>query len=102
MVVLIMFVITPIAMLFNGMVFCILWGWFIVPTFELPALSVLEAVGISVVWSALAVGVNRQQIKDLLNDDPDESKVGIVKLVVDGFVYPVIYLVIGFIVHVCM
>lgn len=31
----------------NGWAFSILWGWFIVPTFAIPALSVPLAIGIS-------------------------------------------------------
>ena len=37
----------------NGYVLSILWGWFIVPTFEAPELSVVAAIGISLVVSYL-------------------------------------------------
>ncbi|MDP3726358.1 MAG: hypothetical protein Q8R36_04140 [bacterium] len=37
----------------NGFVLSVLWGWFIVPTLGLPALSVVQAIGIAMVVSYL-------------------------------------------------
>lgn len=41
------------SMLLNGYAFSVLWGWFIVPVFGVPALSVMQAVGIATLISML-------------------------------------------------
>ncbi len=38
-----------LASLFNGYALSILWGWFIVPTFKLPVLGVVPAIGVAMV-----------------------------------------------------
>lgn len=37
----------PIAIAWRGYVLAILWGWFMVPAFGLPALTVVQAIGVS-------------------------------------------------------
>ena len=37
--------------IFNGYVLSVLWGWFVVPTFGVPKLSVTAAIGIALVVS---------------------------------------------------
>jgi hypothetical protein len=39
--------------IWNGYVLTILWGWFIAPTFGLPALSLATAIGLALVVSYL-------------------------------------------------
>jgi putative flippase GtrA len=39
--------------MWSGYVLSILWGWFIAPTFGLPALSVVAAIGVAIVVSYL-------------------------------------------------
>ena len=36
----------PISHVWHGFVLSTLWGWFMVPTFGLPALSILTAIGV--------------------------------------------------------
>jgi hypothetical protein len=71
----------------NGWVLSILWGWFIVPLFGLPVLSIPYAIGM-----ALIVGMFKGQTKDLSNDD---EKVAVVAKI---FLFPFIALFIGWIV----
>jgi len=40
--------------LFNGWSLTMLWNWFIVPLFDLPAMSIVYAIGISVLIGALS------------------------------------------------
>jgi hypothetical protein len=67
----------PIGVIWYGVVLGILWSWFIAPVFTAPELSILQAVGLSVVvnfivfierdedntekelWSALIVAIIR-------------------------------------------
>jgi hypothetical protein len=44
--------------MFNGYALSVLWGWFIVPTFNLPPLSVAPAIGVAMVVSYLTHQVN--------------------------------------------
>lgn len=43
------FIALPFASVFNGYVLSVLWRWFIVPVFHLPVLSIVQAIGISMV-----------------------------------------------------
>lgn len=38
----------------NGYVLSVLWGWFIVPTFGVSALSIVPAIGVAIVVSSFA------------------------------------------------
>jgi hypothetical protein len=45
--------IMALSAIWRGYVLSIIWGWFIVPTFGLPALSIPVAIGLSVVVGML-------------------------------------------------
>lgn len=49
----------------RGLVLQALWGWFIVTTFGLPELSLVEALGLSLVVGFLTMHID--------NDDPDND-----------------------------
>ena len=44
----IIILLTPVAMLFNGIVISILWEWFVVTQFALPSLSIPAAIGLGI------------------------------------------------------
>lgn len=48
----------------NGFLFSVFWGWFLVPVFSLPVLSIAQAVGVMLV----AGMVTRQRIPDYDED----------------------------------
>ena len=52
----------------NGYVCAKLWGWFIVPIFGMPTLSILQAVGVG-----LVVAFFTFRLKDLHEDKKDDS-----------------------------
>lgn len=56
-----------IGYVFSGYALSVLWGWFIVPVFELPELSVVPAIGIIIV-----VGYLTKQY-DINEKDKNES-----------------------------
>jgi len=41
--------ISVIASILNGWALSVLWGWFVVPTFALPNLGIVQAIGLSMV-----------------------------------------------------
>jgi len=79
--------------IFNGYVFSILWGWFMVATLKLPALSIIQAIGIALIVRFLTVHYDPQQ----------ENKKGFgetfFKSIMFSFFYPAFALFFGWIVH---
>jgi hypothetical protein len=50
----------------NGWVVSVMWGWFVVPTFGLPSLTVLQAVGLCLVLGML--------IRNASSDNSEKDK----------------------------
>ena len=75
--------------LYNGFVFMILWGWFVTETFGVHQLTLLEAIGLTIMISLLTT---RTQIKE---EYIDKSTLAIVS----QFIIPLVLLFVGFIVH---
>ena len=87
-ILLFIFVMTiAISAILNGWVLSILWGWFIVPHFGLPALSIPVAIGIALVVSMLAPYVHNKY-------DEDNDKLAALSAV---FIRPFIALLIGWV-----
>jgi hypothetical protein len=74
----------------RGWVLCKLWIWFAVPTFNLPVLSIAQALGVSLIVGMLT-----------LHQMPKNDK-GIGKSLVTAAFYYGITLVVGYIVHLFM
>jgi len=53
-------IIYVIAVILNGWVLSILWGWFIVPTFNAPTLGIAPAIGVAMVIGFLTNKGSRQ------------------------------------------
>lgn len=80
----------------NGYVLSVLWGWFVVPTFGAPSLSIAPAIGI-----ALVVGYMTHQIHDCQKEDRSFSQKiaeGVAMIVLK----PMLALFFGWIVHLFM
>ena len=83
--------------IFNGYTLSVLWGWFIVPIFHLPQLSIVAAIGIS-----LVIGYLTHQV---INDPDDKEKSFGEKIgfaVVYAVLKPGFALLIGWVVHLFM
>lgn len=74
----------------HGVALELLWGWFIVPTFGLPGISLAQAIGIVIAFALLTL----QHIPR----DEDAKKEA---LAFDTFV-PVFAIVVGWVVHLFM
>lgn len=72
----------------NGWVLSILWGWFLVPIFGLPPLSIPQAIGVY-----LVVGFLTKQMDTTKDEYLDRSK-----MIVATFLWPAVAWVIGAIV----
>lgn len=85
-------VITILGAILNGFVISILWGWFMVPIFHLPELSIIPATGISLVVSWF---VSHSEINK--GHETDYKKAGTALII-----KPIIYLFIGYIINIFM
>lgn len=50
----------------SGLTFSMLWGWFIAPVFALPALSIIQAYGIVLVYRCMR-GIGQSKKEDSIN-----------------------------------
>lgn len=57
------FALIPIASVFNGLALSMLWGWFAVPIFHLPTLTVVQAIGVSLLVSYMTHGESHEKEK---------------------------------------
>ena len=83
--------------LINGLVLSNLWGWFVVPTFGLPQLSLVPAIGVAMVVRFLT----HQYIESPEKKEKKDSTERWTGLVVTLF-SPFITLLFGWIVHLFM
>lgn len=79
--------------LLRGYALSILWGWFVVPVFGLPRLSVLQAIGI-----AMVVGFLTHQT-DEYKDNDKSTKERMIEAVILAILTPLFALFFGYIVH---
>lgn len=79
----------PVA-LWRGYVLSVLWGWFIVPTFNAPAIGVVTAMGISLVVGMFAYH-RSQKTKE------GEKDTTVSDYLLNGFVSPAIALGVGYV-----
>lgn len=78
----------------SGFALSVLWGWFVVPLFGVPNLTIAQAIGLSMV-----VGFLTYQYHD--NHKKEEMSLAgkIIYLVLLAIIQPAVTLVIGYIVH---
>ncbi|MBI5742648.1 MAG: hypothetical protein HZA25_02320 [Candidatus Niyogibacteria bacterium] len=83
--------------IFNGYALSVLWGWFVVPTFNIPQLSVAAAIGIAIVVRYLT-----HQIPE--NGKGDEKSLGeqTARIAMVVIFRPSFALLVGYIVHLFM
>ena len=85
------FAVVALGMVWRGYVFSILWGWFAVPLFGLPALSIATAIGLS-----LLIGfATYQHIREPKDERSTAQTVGYIAGT--SFLYPLFVLGLGWI-----
>lgn len=87
-----MLILSILIIIIHGVVMMLLWDWFVVKTFNLNPLSVLQAFGIVLIFNFLT----NQYIPKRNNDEKIES------IKENIFTTPAFALVIGFLVHLAM
>jgi hypothetical protein len=81
--------IIPIAAVWSGFVLSILWGWFAVPAFGLPPLSIPAAIGVSMIASYLTY---QYGLKSADGEDGGKSLLNVL-------LRPLVALMVGWVVH---
>ena len=82
---------------FNGYVLSILWGWFMVPTFHLPTLSVAPAIGI-----AMVIGYLTKQESPDVEEKERSTGMKVARFVAQIIMKPLVALAFGWVVHLFM
>lgn len=90
-------VVVGISSILNGWVLSILWGWFIVPTFGAPDISVVQAIGLALVVRFLTASRSIEESDDSISKEEKVQKALVVAVVV-----PLFALFVGWIVHLFM
>jgi hypothetical protein len=80
----------------RGLVLDILWGWFIVPVFHLPALGIAEAIGLSLIANYLITGGQEADIQKDAGED------ALAKLFGKMILGPALVLLLGWAIHLFM
>jgi hypothetical protein len=84
---------STIAYIVNGLVLSVLWGWFIVPLFNAPPLSITYAVGISLIAGMLT---HQSQHK---SDDKSSTGEALINAFSTSLITPLLILLVGWIVQ---
>ena len=82
-----------IATILNGCVLTILWGWFFIPTFGLPPISIAQAMGIGLVINYLTYHLVRTPATE--ESGSDQLKF----MAIQAIYRPVTVLAIGWVIH---
>lgn len=88
-----LFIGTVLSTMVNGWALMTLWGWFIVPIFGLPSLTIVQAIGVAMVISFLT---KRHDLSEQKKRSTSET---ISFLIGASFLLPAITVAIGFIIH---
>lgn len=86
--------ITTIGVIMGGYVLSVMWGWFIVPVFDAPPLSVPVAIGV-----ALVIGYLTDHTRTIAKEKNKGIEEAVEELVVWSIIQPLAYLVLGYIIH---
>lgn len=81
--------------IWNGYVLSVMWGWFVVPTFDLPQLSIPAAIGASMVASYLTAKPTAHR------DDRDSNEI-LSGALAHTFLLPLFAMGLGWIVNLWM
>jgi hypothetical protein len=85
-----------ISALLNGYVLSVFWGWFIVPVFDVPSITTLQAYGLMLVVGLLKGHTSAKQDKSKTTADV------IGELITVSVFVPLFCLVFGYFVHLFM
>ena len=83
----------------NGYVIAVLWGWFIIPIFNVRAIGITEAVGLSIFVSSVSPMKPTPPTLAQKESGEDDYAAGIWRLAANVFLVPGLTLVLAWIWH---
>ena len=83
--------------LLEGLVLSIMWGWFVVPVFDAPSLSIPVAISLSLIVGFLTT--SKQATSKTDDKELDEAMIGLLAWSIGQ---PIIYLALGYLVKLFM
>ena len=84
------------SMLLNGYAFSVLRGWFIVPVFGVPALSVMQAVGIATLISMLSY---KYDSSDDVRSKYKKTEERVMETAFATILPPLFFIALGYLIH---
>jgi membrane protein CcdC involved in cytochrome C biogenesis len=85
-----------INVLLDGFALATLWGWFVVPVFHVPSLSVIQAIGFGLVMTVLTKQFNESK------SEKQSSTEAITRIFTYAVGIPLFYLCFGWVIHLFM
>lgn len=85
--------------IWEGFVLTKLWKWFMVPVFGLPVLSIVQAIGVSIVISMTAKASTYNLAREKDKKSPYER---VIDMLVVTYIVPAMFLAMGWIVQMFM
>ena len=103
----IVLILWAVFMLINGWVLEVIWGWFMVPIFNLPAITIVEAMGLSLVVSFTfffnnILDIMKAKASDVKKSNDSEFLDRVILDIVFIILYSVLTLGIGYLIHLMM
>ena len=89
-------VVLVLGTILNGIALSIMWGWFIVPVFAAPPITVPAAIGLSIIIGYLTSDLS---LKREVSEDTTEA---VIKLIMISILKPLAYLGFGYVVTLFM
>ena len=83
-----------LAAILNGYALSVLWSWFMVPTFHLPPLGIVPAMGMAMVVSFLTYHYDEDKAKEQASQS---ERIG--KVCMSIILRPVMALILGWVIH---
>lgn len=88
-------VVIVLGSIFYGFALATLWGWFVVPALHAPALTVPQAIGLSLVVSMFT----SRQVREKKDTDTESAGGALLTSSVVAVIVPLLWLTMGFLVH---
>jgi hypothetical protein len=92
-------ILLALSVVLNGYVLCVLWGWFIVPTFGLPRLSIPAALGVALVASVLTYQGHHSDTDEDAAEGRRPAAQKYLSPIFESILRPLVLLLYGYIIH---
>lgn len=89
----------PVSVALRGWVLMCFWKWFVVPVFHLPALGIMQAVGLSVAAMAFTASTGWTFRMLAVAKAVGAEEPGVMESAIQSIIHPLVVLVCGWAIH---